>query len=119
MYSSCKEEETFDLDSLGPFAPEILSGYKLSRNEYFLVIARLVPENNIDEIIKSFNSYIGRKKLVIVGAIENTSYVKKLKSLSNEKIIFMDAIFNKKILSEALCVELLDTSGIAKRFRCL
>ena len=97
-YSKKIKVIAYGADECLPFTPQILSDYRLEKNEYFLVIARLVPENKIEEIIKSFNHYIGRKKLVIVGAIENTSYIKKLKNISTEKIIFTDAIYDKNIL---------------------
>lgn len=88
----------YGADTCFPFAPDVLEKYKIVYREYFLVIARLVPENNIEEIIKSFKKYIGRKKLVIVGALEKTAYVDGLKSVSNERVIFTDAIYNKQVL---------------------
>ena len=97
-YSKSIKVISYGADECLPFVPQILTDYRLNRNEYFLIIARLVPENNIEEIINSFNHYIGRKKLVIVGPLENTSYVKKLKIISTERVIFTDAIFDKNIL---------------------
>ena len=75
-----------------------LEKYKVVKNEYFLVIARLVSENKADEIIRAYKQYIGRKKLLIVGAVENTAFVRNLKTLSNGKIVFADAIYDKQIL---------------------
>ncbi len=88
----------YGADECLPFDPGVLTKYKLEFREYFLVIARLVPENNIAEIIQSFKKYIGRKKLFIVGALENSPYVSELKRMAGEKIIFADAIYNKAIL---------------------
>ncbi len=100
-FSGCSKKIkviSYGADDCLPFSPKILSDYNLNKNEYFLVIARLVPENMLEEIINSFNHYIGRKKLVIVGALENTSYVRKIRSISTERIVFMDGIFDKNIL---------------------
>ncbi len=89
---------TYGADDCLPFSPKILSDYRLEKDEYFLVIARLVPENNLDAIINSFNHYIGRKKLVIIGALENTAYVNRLKKLARENVKFLDAIYDINIL---------------------
>jgi len=88
----------YGADECLPFDQNVLTKYKLDFREYFLVIARLVPENNIEEIIQSFKKYIGRKKLFIVGALENTQFVSDLRKMANDKIIFADAIYNKQIL---------------------
>ena len=89
---------SYGADECLPFSPEILSNYRLKKNEYFLVIARLVAENNLKEIINSHNHYIGRKKLVIIGELENTSYVKNLKKIASGGVIFTNAIYDKNIL---------------------
>jgi rhamnosyltransferase len=88
----------YGADECLPFDPETLKKFKVEYREYFLTIARLVPENNIEEIIQSFKKYIGRKKLIIVGSLENTAYVARLKSISNERVIFADAVYNKQEL---------------------
>jgi glycosyltransferase involved in cell wall biosynthesis len=88
----------YGADDCLPFEQSVLSKYRLEQREYFLMIARLVPENNIEEIIQSYKKYIGRKKLVIVGPLENSVYVSRLKSMASERIIFTDAIYNKQIL---------------------
>lgn len=89
---------SYGADECLQFSPNVLLDYRLIKNEYFLVIARLVHENKLEEIINSYNHYIGRKKLVIVGALENTSFVKKLKKIATERVLFTDAIYNKNIL---------------------
>ncbi len=81
-----------------PFDGKALEKYKLGKNEYFLVIARLVPENNISEIISAYSHYLGKKKLVIVGALETTKYVRRLKHSASDKVIFTGAIFDKQEL---------------------
>ncbi len=81
-----------------PFDEKVLEKYKLVKQEYFLVIARLVPENNISEIISAFGHYLGKKKLVIVGAKEKTKYVQRLKQSASDKVIFTGAIFDKQEL---------------------
>jgi glycosyltransferase involved in cell wall biosynthesis len=88
----------YGADDCLPFVSDILAGFGIFQNDYFLVIARLVPENNIHHIIDAFNHYLGSRKLVITGSLEDTSYVKKLMHSANDKVIFTDAIYEKNIL---------------------
>jgi rhamnosyltransferase len=89
---------SYGADDCLPFDNTVLSDFNLTKNDYYLVVARLVPENNIEEIIKSFLHYIGEKKLIIVGFLENTTYVRHLKKISNFKVKFTGAIYEKKII---------------------
>jgi glycosyltransferase involved in cell wall biosynthesis len=88
----------YGADECLPFNDDILKKYGLAKNGYLLVIARLVPENNIDEIIKAFRSYMGNKKLVITGSMENSTFCIELKKLANENVIFTGSIYNKQEL---------------------
>jgi glycosyltransferase involved in cell wall biosynthesis len=81
-----------------PFDPSVLDALGLEKNEYFLAVARLVPENNVLEMVDAMRHYIGRKKLVITGKLEDTPYVRQLKENSNDKVLFTDAIYDKRIL---------------------
>jgi glycosyltransferase involved in cell wall biosynthesis len=89
---------SYGADPALQFNQEILSKYSLVKNAYFLIIARLVPENNIYEIIKAYGKYFGKKKLVVVGTLEESSYVEKVRNLSNENVHFLGGIYNKEVL---------------------
>lgn len=89
---------SYGADPCQPMDLSVLSECKLEKNEYFLVIARLVPENNIHEIIEAYNHYLGSKKLVIVGALEPTSYVSRLEKKSSDRVLFTDAVYDKRFL---------------------
>jgi len=77
---------------------EILNKYNLSKDSYFLVVARLVEENNIHLIIQGFQNTNTNKKLVIVGGLSNDSYCKSLNSYEDDKILFLGSIYNKEEL---------------------
>jgi rhamnosyltransferase len=81
-----------------PMDMSVLDECRVTKNEYFLVIARLVPENKIHDIINAYNHYIGNKKLVIVGALDDNSYVRDLEKKSNDKVLFTDSVYDKKFL---------------------
>ncbi len=81
-----------------PFQQSYLDEYGLSKDSYYLVVARLVPENHIREIIEGFNLARTNKKLLIVGGLDNTAYVLNLKKNQDPGVIFAGAIYNKHIL---------------------
>ena len=87
----------------GAIVPEkidasILDKFNLEENNYFLVVARLVPENNIEMVLSGFSEYKGSKKLVIVGNINDSDFSQFLLQKRNESIIFTDGIYNKSQL---------------------
>ena len=76
---------------------DYLKEYGLVGNSYFILVARLEPENNINMVIDGYlasNQY-GRKPLVVVGKT-NTSYGKKLvaKYGNNLNIKFVGGIYD-------------------------
>lgn len=73
---------------------------KLESNSYYLIVGRLVPDNNSQLIINSFLKSNSKKKLVIVGDVPyNDSYAKKIKELASDKIIFTGYINCNETLS--------------------
>lgn len=58
----------------------------LDPNEFWLVVARLEPENNIHTIIEGFMLSNSKKPLIIVGNFSNNSYKKKIETLINWKL---------------------------------
>ncbi len=80
------------------FDDSILGTYKLEKNHYYLVVARLVPENNLLMIIESFANYKGNKKLVVVGDISDNPFAKSISSIVNDKIVFVGSVYKKNKL---------------------
>lgn len=82
---------------------KILKEYKLISDDYLLMIGRLVPENNYELVIKEFMNSKINKKLVIVSNISSTNYynqlIKETNCLSDERIIFIDGIYDEIKLS--------------------
>jgi glycosyltransferase involved in cell wall biosynthesis len=69
----------------------------LSKQEYFLLMARMEPENNVEVILDGFRNSSSDKKFVVIGDTHNKfgSYlVKKFKS--DSRIQFAGSIFNKE-----------------------
>lgn len=82
---------------VAPFDPHVLKPYGLDKGDYYLVIARLIPDNNIDLIIEGFKKARSNKKLVIVGPLVRSSFVRGLLIEKNDKIIFLDGIYELKL----------------------
>ena len=89
---------SYGTDDCLPFDPSVLEKLDLKKDGYFLTVARFVPENNLHEIIGAVNDFIGDKKLVLVGKIEDTPYLKTLQEMNEDKVIFLDAIYDKNVL---------------------
>lgn len=75
------------LDSLG-----------LTKEKYFLVIARLEPENNIEKIIQAFILSKSTDTLAIVGGLKTKHAKELLKYSDSGKILFLGSIYDKKVL---------------------
>jgi glycosyltransferase involved in cell wall biosynthesis len=78
-----------------------LKEYNLKPDNYYLVVSRLEPENNVDCIIRGYIKSNIKKQLIIVGNILNTKHVADLLKYQNEKIRFIGGVYNKHKL-EAL-----------------
>ena len=82
----------------------ILDKYKLTKDNYILMVGRFVPENNFDMVINSFIETCINKKLVIISNISsNNNYYKKIiketNCLEDKRIVFIDGIYNEKELT--------------------
>ena len=82
-----------------PVAESHIYEFGLRKDEYYLIIGRLVPDNNADLIINGFLASSSGKKLVIVGNVPyKDNYAQGLKKLANEKLIFLGYITDPDIL---------------------
>lgn len=82
-----------------PPSPTILQKYHLSPFSYYLIIARLEPENNIELILKGYLEADVPEPFVIVGNL-STPYARKLlKKFTQNKIHFLGTIYNYQELA--------------------
>jgi glycosyltransferase involved in cell wall biosynthesis len=68
----------------------------LTKFDYFLVIARMEPENNIEMVLDGFSASNSSKKMIIVGNPTNQfgTYLQN-KFRDDKRIIFLGAIYDK------------------------
>ncbi len=63
--------------------------WALAKESYYLVVGRLIPDNNADTIIEGFRRSKSNRKLVIVGdLLFSDPYARKIKRNASEQIIF-------------------------------
>jgi len=84
--------------------PEILKyGIKINP-AYWLLVARLEPENNIHTIIEGYIKSDAKKPLIVVGNFDSPQYEQYIKSIVNElsadkKIVFTGGIYDLEVLN--------------------
>jgi glycosyltransferase involved in cell wall biosynthesis len=81
---------------------EIINKFKLKKLNYFLIVGRLIPDNNWDILVEGFKLSETTKKLVIVGdnPFKNKFQSKLEKDRISQNIIFTGLIKNQSELCD-------------------
>ncbi len=81
--------------------PGLINKWDIKKREYYLVIGRLIPDNNADLIIKGFLKSNSKKKLLIVGDVPyKDSYAFNLKKINDKRLVFTGYVNDQDILAE-------------------
>lgn len=81
--------------------PEMIKQFNIRVNDYYLVVGRMIPDNNIEEIIKGYLQSKTQKKLVIVGdVIYKDAFADRVKAMANENVIFTGYLKDQELLTE-------------------
>ena len=81
--------------------PELIKKWNLKQNGYYLIVGRLIPDNNSDLIVKEFVKSNTTKKLVIVGDVPyQDEYATKIKKTKDDRIIFTGYVKDQNELAE-------------------
>ncbi len=81
--------------------PALIKKWDLQEREYYLIVGRLIPDNNADILIKGFLASKSKRKLVVVGDVfYKDSYADSLKSLKDERLIFTGYVYDSQTLAE-------------------
>jgi glycosyltransferase involved in cell wall biosynthesis len=78
---------------------EVLSKYKVTKNEYCVVIARLEPENNIETIIRGYVKSKVKYPLIIFGGLNEYGEGLKNTYSNDSRIQFVGANYNQEQLN--------------------
>lgn len=75
--------------------------FGLKKNDYYLIVGRLIPDNHVEEIILGFKKCSTQKKLVVVGDVTyNDAFAQRMKTMASENIIFTGYITDQVLLKE-------------------
>ncbi len=76
----------------------------LDPGEYFLVVGRLVPDNNADLLLQGFAQSGTRRKLVVVGDVPyQDAYAASVRALGDERTVFLGYVRDRRLLTELYC----------------
>lgn len=88
----------YGADIVEHFDEKLLSPYNVTANNYFLLIARLEPENNIEMILDGYVLSNDFRPFLVIGNAE-TKYGRFLQAkYRNTSIHFHGAVYNKEVL---------------------
>jgi glycosyltransferase involved in cell wall biosynthesis len=96
--------EKWEPDKLKCFSDPNPGIAKLRGNDYYLIVARLEPENNIHNMVEGFLLSTTNRQLVIVGTFLSKRYQSMIYDLikrysADGRIIFTGSIYKKDILN--------------------
>ena len=79
----------------------LIKKWNLEPNNYYLIVGRLIPDNNADLIVKEFIQSGTIKKLVIVGDVPyKDTYAEDIKNVKDERLVFTGYVKNQDELAE-------------------
>jgi glycosyltransferase involved in cell wall biosynthesis len=80
---------------------ELIKKWDLAINDYYLIVGRLIPDNNADLIVKEFIKSKTIKKLVIVGDVPYRDlYAEKIKNVKDIRLVFTGYVKDQTELAE-------------------
>jgi glycosyltransferase involved in cell wall biosynthesis len=86
---------TYGADSNKGASEALLNKWQLQTQDYYLIVGRMIPDNNSDIIIEGFISSSSTKRLVIVGDVPyQDAYATKIKSYQDDRLVFTGYITN-------------------------
>jgi glycosyltransferase involved in cell wall biosynthesis len=84
-----------------PQNPALISPFGLETNGYYLIVGRLIPDNNADLLVQGFLKAGSAKKLVVVGDVPYADrYADAIKARASDRILFLGYITDSEILAE-------------------
>ena len=81
--------------------PELISQFGLQPNEYYLIVGRLIPDNNSDILLEGYLKANSNKKLVIVGDVPyQDTYAQRMKAHASDQVLFLGYVTDSEVLAE-------------------
>ncbi len=81
--------------------PALIDKWGITKDNYFLIVGRLIPDNNGLLIVNEFLNSESKKKLVIVGDVPySDEYARRIKGINSERLVFTGYITDQDELAE-------------------
>ena len=78
----------------------LIKQWPITPKEYYLVVGRMIPDNNADIIVKGFLASNSTKKMVVLGDVfYRDNYADKLKALKDKRLIFTGYVNDSDVLA--------------------
>jgi glycosyltransferase involved in cell wall biosynthesis len=78
----------------------LLQEWNLVGSDYYLIVGRMIPDNNADIIIEGFINSDSTKKLVIVGDVPYAdAYANKIRAYQDPRLVFTGYVRSPEILA--------------------
>ena len=80
---------------------DLINIWNIKPIEYYLIVGRLIPDNNANLIINGFLKSNSNKKLVVVGDVTyNDVYASRIKEINDDRLIMTGYIYDQDVLAE-------------------
>ena len=80
---------TYGAETSSGASLDFLKEWNLEERAYYLIVGRMIPDNNADIIIEGFMASNSKKKLVIVGDVPYKDvYANKIRSYQDPRLVF-------------------------------
>jgi len=81
--------------------PELIEQWGLKSGEFYLIVGRLIPDNNADLIVDGFVASKTKRKLVVVGDVPyKDEYADRIKGTQDERLVFTGYVKDQEALAE-------------------
>ncbi|MEX2511829.1 MAG: DUF1972 domain-containing protein [Cyclobacteriaceae bacterium] len=78
----------------------LIENWDLQKESYYLIVGRLIPDNNADLIVEGFVKSNSKRKLVIVGDVPyHDRFAQKMKSIKDNRLVFTGYVRDQEQLS--------------------
>lgn len=95
-FAASSECIAYGVRNLSSEGHEWLDRFSLQSRDYILFVGRLVPENNVHQLIRAFEGTKTEKKLVIVGDDPwEREYVRSLKATRDSRVVFTGGVYGE------------------------
>ncbi|MEX2567234.1 MAG: DUF1972 domain-containing protein [Cyclobacteriaceae bacterium] len=78
----------------------LIENWDLQKESYYLIVGRLIPDNNADLIVDGFVKSKSKRKLVIVGDVPyHDRFAQKMKGIKDSRLVFTGYVRNQEQLA--------------------